>query len=65
MGKKNKPSSSHKKKFEIKFDAEARKEFLGGFKKRKDVRRKKAQAQLVDEQRKVKLENRAEKKKYK
>ena len=42
MGKKNKPSSSHKKKFEIKFDAEARKEYLGGFKKRKDVRRKKA-----------------------
>ena len=37
MGKKNKPSSSHKKKFEIKFDPEARKEFLGGFKKRKEI----------------------------
>ena len=34
--------SGSKNKFEIKFDTLKRKEFLGGFKKRKDERRKKA-----------------------
>jgi hypothetical protein len=35
-----------KTKFEIKFNPEARREFVTGFKKRKDERRKKAQEKV-------------------
>jgi|LauGreDrversion4_2_1035121.scaffolds.fasta_scaffold67704_1 ribosomal RNA-processing protein 17 len=38
-----------KTKFEIKFNPEARREFVTGFKKRKDERRKKAQEKVKQE----------------
>ena len=41
-------SGKGKKKVEIKFDPMARKEFLTGFKKRKDERRQKAREQIKE-----------------
>ena len=51
------------KKFEIVFDPQKRKDFLTGFKKRKDQRRRKAQDEIRKEERKAKAEFRQEKKK--
>ena len=57
-------SFKKKEKVEIKFDPAARREYLTGFKKRKDERRKEARKQIKVEERKIKLENRAEKRAY-
>ena len=46
MAKRGGGSKSNKCKFEIKFDPLARKEFLTGFKKRKEERRKFAQGKM-------------------
>lgn len=54
-----------KQKLEIKFDPKARKEFLTGFKKRKDERRAKAKELIKQEEKKIKEENRLERQKYK
>jgi ribosomal RNA-processing protein 17 len=56
-------SKSGKCKFEIKFDPQKRKEFLTGFKKRKDERRAKAKELVKVEERKAKRETRKEKRK--
>jgi ribosomal RNA-processing protein 17 len=56
-------SKSGKVKFEIKFDPMKRKEYLTGFKKRKDERRAKAQELVKVEERKARKETRKEKKK--
>jgi ribosomal RNA-processing protein 17 len=63
MAKRGGGKSSTKCKFEIKFDPLKRKEFLTGFKKRKDERRVKAKEQVKVEERKVKKEARKDKKK--
>lgn len=58
-----KGKSASKCKFEIKFDPQKRKEFLTGFKKRKDERRNKAKDLVKAEERKSRKETRKEKKK--
>jgi len=63
MAKRGGGKSSTKCKFEIKFDPQKRKEFLTGFKKRKDERRNKAKDLVKVEERKAKKESRKEKKK--
>jgi ribosomal RNA-processing protein 17 len=63
MAKRGGGSKSNKCKFEIKFDPLKRKEFLTGFKKRKDERRKKAKDIEKQEIKKAKKEHRKEKKK--
>ena len=54
-----------KKKFEVKFDPEKRKEFLTGFKKRKDERRKYGEEMKKKDITKAKEEFRISKKKAK
>ena len=61
MGKRN----SDKGKLVIKFNPQKRKEYLTGFKKRKDERRAIAKQEIKEEERKQKAEFRYEKKKYK
>ena len=63
MGKRG-SGSGKKEKFEIKFDAEKRREHLTGFKKRKDERRRKYKLHVKEEEKKVKKENRDQKKAY-
>ena len=56
MAKRGGGSKKNKVKFEIKFDAIKRKEYLGGFKARKDERRKFAIAKGKEDERKAKGE---------
>lgn len=46
------------KKIVVKFDEGKRKEFIGGFHKRKKERRKKAEQEMKEKHRKEKLEER-------
>ena len=52
MGKRNSPFGNQKS--EVKFNAEKRKEFLSGFKKRKDERRAAAKELMKKEDKKAK-----------
>jgi ribosomal RNA-processing protein 17 len=53
-----------KTKFEIKFNPQARKDFITGFKKRKDERRKKAQEKNKKEEKEKRKEIVAERKRH-
>ena len=63
MAKRGGGSKATKCKFEIKFDPQKRKEYITGFKKRKDERRAKAKEIVKAEERKARKETKKEKKK--
>jgi len=55
-------STKKHKKTAVTFNAEKRKEYLSGFRKRKDIRRKKAVEEAKKESREAKRESRKQKK---
>lgn len=63
MAKRGGGSKANKCKFEIKFDPQKRKEYITGFKKRKDERRVKAKEVAKTMERKERSQTRKEKRK--